>query len=412
MKTKLIFIAVFSMLLLQATAQDAIHFTAAAPVQKGLSETMANAMKLKVEQILARNNAGASSVNNAFVIQPELTITDKRATEGLIRNVTLVIGELSLTAKNIYDESIYGNLTLEVQGDATGNEEAALTSLLAGIKSNNPAFTRFLRTTRKRIEDHYIQNCPTIMKKAQTMLNMDQAEDAIGYLSSVPETVSCYGEATAMLEMAHSQVKTTDCDKKLLAAKSKYILRDYKAALELLQEIPASSACSEDANSMRDSIAKYINEPVIEKIVVEEEVKAPTPEPVVQEAEPTPAPASYKLNVSCPELNFNLVYCEGNESSQTITIYCRLTNNAANNNATIRITQAFDESGAKYQDFSQSSVHGCSTSIYSNTMPTGVPLAKAFVIKGVAKRLPVLSYVEITVDNCKIAIRNLPVTWK
>ena len=105
---------------LGAAAQDNIHFVAGTPTQKGLSQKNMDALKLKVEQIIARNNAGTASLYNAFVIQPELVLGETKKTEGLLRDVTLVTGEFSLTARNKYDDSVYGTAVIEVQGDATG----------------------------------------------------------------------------------------------------------------------------------------------------------------------------------------------------------------------------------------------------------------------------------------------------
>ena len=93
---------------LGAAAQDNIHFVAGTPTQKGLSQKNMDALKLKVEQIIARNNAGTASLYNAFVIQPELVLGETKKTEGLLRDVTLVTGEFSLTARNKYDDSVYG----------------------------------------------------------------------------------------------------------------------------------------------------------------------------------------------------------------------------------------------------------------------------------------------------------------
>lgn len=151
---------------LGAAAQDNIHFVAGTPTQKGLSQKNMDALKLKVEQIIARNNAGTASLYNAFVIQPELVLGETKKTEGLLRDVTLVTGEFSLTARNKYDDSVYGTAVIEVQGDATGSKDDAIASLISDIKVTDPAFVRFIRTTRKRIADFYQQNCPVIIKKA------------------------------------------------------------------------------------------------------------------------------------------------------------------------------------------------------------------------------------------------------
>lgn len=424
-----------------ALAQGTIHFTAITPDQNCYTDYGKDLIRKKVEQIIARNGAGATSIYNAFVIQPELNILEQKATEGLIQNVTLVKAEFSLTAKNLYDESVYGSVIVNVTGDATGDTEKALKALLSNIKSTNPAFTRFIRTTRDKILQHYNANCPTIIKKAQTMLSMGKIDDAIGYLSSVPEIVPCYEEAATMMTQAAQKAKSLECDQLLLLARSMYIMREYEKALYLLTKITSDSPCNAAARALTDSIAKYTAIPAVAEVPepaepAEETVPAapatpatPAPAPAAPEAAPaapaTPAPAPapaepapaatpvYKLNVSCPDLDFQLISCIGNESSQTITLYCKLTNNGKNEpRAVIRMQSVIDPSGATYDSFTQSTMHGCSDAVYGNNMPTEIAISKCFVIRGVVKKLSSLSYVEIDARNCKVTLRNVPVIWK
>lgn len=403
-----------------AFAQEVVHFTAITPNQDRFTPYGKEMIRKKVEQIIARNNAGATSIYNAFVIEPDLNILETKATEGLIQNVTLMKAEFSLTARNIYDDSVYGNVIVQVTGDATGDAEGAIKNLLSNIKSTNPAFTRFIRTTRDKIVQHYNANCPTIIKKAQTMLSMGKIDDAIGYLSSVPEIVPCYEEAATMMTQAAQKAKSLECDQLLLLARSMYIMKEYEKALFLLTKITSDSPCSAGARALTDSIAKYSAIPAVAETpqpaeTAEEAAPAPPPAPSAPApVEPAPAPApAYKLNVSCPDLDFHLISCIGNESSQTITLYCKLTNNGKNEpRAVIRMQSAIDPSGATYDSFTQSSMHGCSDNMYGNNMPTEVAIGKCLVIKGVVKKIASLSYVEIYARDCKITLRNLPVTWK
>ncbi|NDV58103.1 hypothetical protein D0T85_08310 [Bacteroides sp. 519] len=401
-------------------AQENIHFVAGAPTQDGISEKVKNAMKLKVEQIIARNNAGANSLYNAFVIVPELTITDTRSTEGLIRDVTLLTGEFTLTAKNRYDDSIYGNVIIEVSGDATGNQEAAMAALLNGIKSNNPAFLRFIRTTRKRIVEYYEQNCQTIVLKAQTMINMQQYDEAMAYLSSVPETVSCYTEATQLLETSFSGSQVLDCDKKLRSARSLYIRRNYEEALILLQDISSSSPCGDDAAALMDSIAKYIqfNEPdkPVEPVQPEddeliEEVLEPLgplkPRTPVIEEEP-----QYTVSISCNGLQFEVVSCEGNTVSQTITLYGKFVNEEAKVDASIYMETVITPDGGTLTQHRNVAAYGTTADRHYIPMPTGIKVGKVFEIRDVVKKFDTLAYVEIAARGCKVIIRDLPVTWK
>ena len=375
---------------LGAAAQDNIHFVAGTPTQKGLSQKNMDALKLKVEQIIARNNAGTASLYNAFVIQPELVLGETKKTEGLLRDVTLVTGEFSLTARNKYDDSVYGTAVIEVQGDATGSKDDAIASLISGIKVTDPAFVRFIRTTRKRIADFYQQNCPVIIKKAEVLTWLRRPHnhgrrqgdagllnEAADYLSIVPETVPCYDEVLGILQ--------------------KIGKREPQESPVTPEPAPEESASPEPAPEVQPT-------PVAEPVTFSE--------PVVVQPEKSPLPEC-KISVSCNDLSFELVSCEGNETAESIRVYARFTNTGVtNNSATIRMTSAIDPDGATFTNFSQIETNGCTSWTYGNKMPKGVRIGKVFEIKGVSTPCATLSYVEMTVDNCKVIIHNLPVDWK
>lgn len=430
MKKYILTLTLLSCYVFAAFAQEVVHFTAITPNQDRFTPYGKEMIRKKVEQIIARNNAGATSIYNAFVIEPDLNILETKATEGLIQNVTLMKAEFSLTARNIYDDSVYGNVIIQVTGDATGDAEGAIKNLLSNIKSTNPAFTRFIRTTRDKIVQHYNANCPTIIKKAQTMLSMGKIDDAIGYLSSVPEIVPCYEEAATMMTQAAQKAKSLECDQLLLLARSMYIMKEYEKALFLLTKITSDSPCNAGARALTDSIAKYSAIPAVAETpqhaeTAEEAAPAPAPvapvapvAPAAPAAPAQPAPAAtpvpdYQLGISVPDFKFELISCEGNATSQSVILYCRMTNLGPNEpRAYIAMETAIDAGGSTYNDVSQVALHGCSENYYGNNMPTDVPIGKCFIIKKVLKKVDKFAYVEIKARGAKIALRNVPVTWK
>lgn len=401
MKKNTLFCFLLLLFALNASAQEEIHFVAGMPAQNGMPANAVNALKLKVEQIIARNNAGATSVYNAFVIQPELVLGETKKTEGLLRDVTLVTGEFSLTARNKYDDSVYGTVVVEVQGDATGSKDAAISSLISSIKVTDPAFVRFIRTSRKRIAEFYAQNCPAILKKARGMVAAGTLSEAADYLAGVPATAPCYEEATALLaEIGGPQLQGNP-------------LPDDPAYGE-----PGISAPAPEIEPMLDADPM----PHAEPTAAPDPFSAPAPDDVSDSpsaSEPSASvPASHpladcKISVSCSDLACELVSCEGNETAQSIRLYARFTNNGvANNSATIRMTSAIDPDGSTFTRFSQVEANGCTSWTYGNKMPKGVRIGKVFEIGGVHSPCDVLSYVEISIDNCKVILRNLPVVWK
>lgn len=428
MKTiKILFILAFG-LAVNIQAQDAINFTAVEPVEGDMSQDVAKALKLKVEQILSRNGAGATSMYNAFVVEPQLNLLDEMSTEGLIRNVSLIKAELTLLAKNTLDGSLYGSIVVPISGSGKGSKNETLRSLIANIKANDTQYSRFIRNARQKVIDHYTQNCGTVIQKAQVMINTDRYNDAIAYLGCVPETVPCYEQASEALVQAYGLSKNMECEGQILTAHNLYIRHKYEEALDILSKVPQSSTCSAEARALTDSVQKYINIPPevvevekivekevpVEKIVEKEVIKEVPVEKVIIKEVPVATPTSSspalnaKINISCPDLQFVILSCTGSESQQQITITGRITNKSRDREeGAVRIMSAIDTEGNTYSN--------CSSTVgYYNSkdMPYDIPLKESFFVNKVFEKITSLAHVELNIRGCKVVIKNLPVVWK
>lgn len=143
----------------EAAAQEsAVNFMAGMPKSEKLTADQKEALKQKVEKIIARNNAGAVTLTDAFVIEPELRLGQTKNTDGLLRDVSLVSGEFSLVVHNKYDGSVYNSVTVDVKASAVGSESEAINSIIKSIKVTDPVYVRFIRNARKRIAEYYETN--------------------------------------------------------------------------------------------------------------------------------------------------------------------------------------------------------------------------------------------------------------
>lgn len=416
-----------------AKAQSTINFQAMPPVEGDMSAEVSQALKLKVEQILTRNGAAATSLYNAFVVEPQLNLLDEMSTEGLIRNVHLVKAELTLLAKNALDGSMYGSIVVPIAGSGKGSMDQTLRSLIANIRVTDAQYSRFIRNARQKIIAHYTQNCGTIMQKAQVMMNTGKYEDAVAYLSCVPETTPCYEQAAEALIQASGLAKTMDCEAQMLVARNFYILHEYDKALDVLSKIPMSSDCNEAARALTDSIEKYINIPpdtvMVEKIVekevikevpvekiVEKEVIKEVPVPVAVPVQQQPAiPAlNPKISYSTDNLQVKILSCEGIESQQTVVISMVVTSTerSNNDNAYWSFKNAIDTEGNSYEASKVGHWEGKSFNDSHRDLPYGVPVKWKFYLTKVYSKVPGFSYLKFNIRYCDVVIKDLPVTWK
>ena len=132
-----------------------VAFQAVKPEGKNLTEAQKTALLSKIERIIAKNNAGTISEHNAFGIKADIDIQDKKSTTGLVRNVTVLTAEVTLTAFNVADGSIYYTDSVRLETDVVGDAKMAMDKLINSIKVTDPQFVRFIRTARKRIVKWY-----------------------------------------------------------------------------------------------------------------------------------------------------------------------------------------------------------------------------------------------------------------
>ncbi len=132
-----------------------VAFTAIKPDGENMTEAQKTALFGKIERIIAKNNAGTTSDHNAFGIKADIDILDKKSSAGLVRNVTVLTAEVTLTAFNTEDGSIYYSNSVKLETDVVGDARQAMDKLISSIKVTDPQFVRFIRTARKRIAQWY-----------------------------------------------------------------------------------------------------------------------------------------------------------------------------------------------------------------------------------------------------------------
>ena len=132
-----------------------VAFAAVKPEGKNLTEAQRTALLGKIERIIAKNNAGTISEHGAFGIKADIDILEKKSSAGLVRNVTVLAAEVTLTAFNTEDGSIYYSNSIRLETDVVGDDKQAMDALIKSIKVTDPQFVRFVRTARKRIAQWY-----------------------------------------------------------------------------------------------------------------------------------------------------------------------------------------------------------------------------------------------------------------
>lgn len=338
------------LLSLTGSAQGKLQFNINRSAQKDISENVVNALDLKMKQIMNRNSAAAADAYNVFAIDPSIELTDIVSTEGMVQNVSVAKGNLTLIAKNRIDGAMYYTMTIPVKGDAFGNNEKALLKMISNIKVTDPAFTRFIRISRQKIEEYYDANCSVILQKAKSLSDQGKYKEAMSYLSAISPSLPCYQQSS-----------------------------------ELEKEISANIPVEVPHDTV-------VVEKEVEKIV-EKEVEKIVEKPDCQ------------ISISTQDFTFKVIECVGDMTQRRITIKAAITNVTTGNikNLWVRMLSAYTGEGVQLNELS------CENN--SQDFPSKITVPRNFYITKIDSKINKLSFVDLKLGDTVVEIRNLPVRW-
>lgn len=149
-------LCVLSVVLLigSATAQTDVMFRVRLQSDPAImSAESRNLLKTKTEQILGRCKALTEDAGCEYTVDASVAIEDVRTTEGLARNSTVIIGELTLKAQNSNDSVNYFTMTVPLRSVTDADTEDRHLAIVKSIKPNSPQFVRFVNNSRKAITE-------------------------------------------------------------------------------------------------------------------------------------------------------------------------------------------------------------------------------------------------------------------
>ena len=351
------------------SAQGKLQFNINRSAQKDISENVVNALDLKLKQIMNRNSAAAADAYNVFAIDPSIELTDIVSTEGMVQNVSVAKGNLTLIAKNRIDGAMYYTMTIPVKGDAFGNNEKALLKLISNIKVTDPAFTRFIRISRQKIEEYYDANCSVILQKAKSLSDQGKYKEAMSYLSAISPSLPCYQQSSELEKEISANIPV---------------------------EVPHDTVVVEKEveKIVEKEVEKIVEKPVVIEKVVEKPVATPTPDNL-----------DCQISISTQDFTFKVIECVGDMTQRRITIKAAITNVTTGNikNLWVRMLSAYTGEGVQLNELS------CEN--YYQDFPSKITVPRNFYITKIDSKINKLSFVDLKLGDTVVEIRNLPVRW-
>lgn len=351
--------------LLTATAQEEIQFSASEPAATGLTQETRELLRSKVAQILNRNAAAAAGDYGLFTVVPELTVQDTKATEGLVRDITVLTGELVLTARNAADGTEFYAVTVPLKATSKEAVKDPQLLLVKSIKITEPVFVRFVRNARQNIAKHYAANCDQALERARTMEVAGDIDAAVSMLYAIPANAPCAEEARALMLTLRERNKPETPD---------------SVTVEVPVEVPVE---------VHDTVTVEV------PVIVEKPVPAPAPAPV--------AAAQPEIRLSKDGWKVEVLNCTYNGVTKYISLNLKLEAlNGNHDNVYTHTEKAISADGDTYNQFTYGTYD----------FPEGVPVKVHLDIKNVKQNPGKLAITGIGLGNpayLDIEIRNLTV---
>lgn len=234
-----------------------LSITVVQPEYDNLPEEARLALEAKLEQILTANNviAGQSdrfAITAKFVVnQKDITpTTPARISEKL--QVTILIGDA-------IDSKVFARTNMQVAGIGV-TETKALIQAFQRIPTGSPAIKQLVEDASAQITDYYTNHCDLILQDAERLAKMQQYDEAIAKLSSVPDFCeSCYTKCQDKAVALYQQKLDIDCTNYIREAETIWGLKHNYAqaqkAMDILLQVDPHAACVQDADSLIKAIS-------------------------------------------------------------------------------------------------------------------------------------------------------------
>ena len=215
----------------------------------GLDVSQLSKIETKIMRIVSLSGLAASGYNNNFVIYPKFAIYETNVVEGGMQNITVVTCELSLFIKQVDNNVIFSTISKQIKGSGN-NKTTAITNAISEVPTNDQQFKTFIEIGKTKIIQYYESKCQDIITKSESLVKMDDYEQAFGLLMTVPEEVSCYNKVQEKSIEAYNSYKEKQCVKLLALAGTEFEKNNINEGIDIIGKIDPSAKCYENAQSL------------------------------------------------------------------------------------------------------------------------------------------------------------------
>lgn len=226
---------------------------------EGLDASQLAKLSTKITQIATANGVVASLGKNVFTLYPTFTVIESSVVEGGLSKLTVTKTELGLAIKQSETNTLFSTTTKAISG--SGNTIASsIANAISKITPTDPQFKQFIEAAKVKIVNYYDQQCDQILSKSENLMLLQNYEQSLALLMSVPQEVSCFSKIQERSMVVYQALQNQKCAKQLQSARAMLTANKFSEVLDLLSEIDPAASCFAEAQTMLKSIENKISE--------------------------------------------------------------------------------------------------------------------------------------------------------
>lgn len=222
-----------------------------------LNDIQLQRLQDKFVDVLTQKGISSLNIQNNLVLYPIIKIYDEQTINPGLQNITVISADMSVYIKQLDNKVIFATLTKKLKGSGR-TKELALSNLISNANFDDTNTSNFVDKVKEKALTYYKERCSIIIQQADQLTKMNQTQEALGLLLSIPSEVECYQQVqNKTIEVFHAYQNQT-CNQLLLNAKAKIANRQFEEGLSLIGMIDPTSVCKADALSTIQQVSQQV----------------------------------------------------------------------------------------------------------------------------------------------------------
>lgn len=220
-------------------------------------------LETKLSQIISANGIADNENFVRFVLTAKVNVISKDIVAGPPQRISQKL-DITLILGDIEEDKVYAQLTFPAVGIGQSAEKSYI-SAFKNINPKNATISAFMQEGKGKILAFYQTHCKDIIAEARKQASLQNYEDAILLLTSIPDVCSeCFDEAVSTTTPIYNDMIEARGTEFLNQARSVWAKNPTREganeATQLLSQINFAASCQPKVQTLMNEITNKMNE--------------------------------------------------------------------------------------------------------------------------------------------------------